>query len=52
MVYIKHSKHVPFEYTKITKNIFIGSNQCCQVHFKKSLLDKGIKADISLEKSL
>ncbi len=49
-MYISHPKHVPFEYSKITEYIFLGTNQCCQVHFKKSLLKRGIKADISLEK--
>ncbi len=48
--YIPHPKHVPFDYNKVTEYIYLGSNQCCQVHFKKSLLKKGIKADISLEK--
>lgn len=50
MTYISHPKHVPFEYNKIDNYIYIGTNQCCQVHFKKELLDKGIRADISLEK--
>lgn len=45
-------KHPPltFEYNKIIDYIYLGTNQCCQVHFKKELLNKGIKADISLEK--
>jgi protein tyrosine phosphatase len=47
--YIPHPKHIPFEYSKITDNIYLGSNQCCVTHFKKSLLKKGIKADISLD---
>jgi len=42
-------KHTPFDYDQIDKNIFIGTNVCCQVHFKKELLKKGIKTDISLE---
>ncbi len=50
MKYIPHPKHVPFEYDKITEYIYIGSNQCCHVHFRGSLLKKGVKADISLEK--
>ena len=45
----KHGK-LTFEYNKITEYIYLGTNQCCQVHFKKALLKKGIKADISLEK--
>lgn len=44
-------KHPPliFEYSKITDYIYIGTNMCCQGHFKSSLIKKGIKADISLE---
>lgn len=50
MPYIKHPRHIPFEYSQITENIYLGTNQCCQMHFDKSLLKLGIKADISLEK--
>lgn len=44
-------KHGPliFEYSKITEYVYIGTNKCCQAHFKESLLRKGIKADLSLE---
>jgi len=38
-----------FEYSQITPLIYIGTNMCCQAHFDKSLLKKGIKANISLE---
>lgn len=44
-----HSKHPKFQYDKITDQIFIGTNACCTMHFKKSLLDKGVRADISME---
>ena len=40
-----------FEYSEITPQIFVGTNQCCVMHFEKELLDKGIHADISLEKN-
>jgi len=43
-----HGKLI-FEYSRITNYIYIGSNQCCKFHFNKSLIEKGIKADISLE---
>lgn len=46
---ITHPDKPIFEYNKITSYIYIGTNQCCQVHFKNKLLKKGIKADISLE---
>lgn len=46
---VKHGK-LKFEYNLITPLIYIGSNQCCKVHFKEALLKKGIQADISLEK--
>ncbi len=43
-------KHgVKMEYNQITPMIYVGSNSCCQMHFKKELLEKGIRADISLE---
>jgi len=44
-------KHKPltFEYSQITKYIYIGTNMCCQTHFDKSLIKKEIRADISLE---
>jgi protein-tyrosine phosphatase len=45
---VKHGPLV-FEYNKITKYVFLGTNLCCQGHFKRTLLKKGIKADISLE---
>ena len=45
---MKHGK-VEFEYSQITKYIYIGTNQCCEDHFEESLLKKGIRADISLE---
>lgn len=45
---IKHGK-LTFEYNKITSNIYIGTNMCCQTHFNKNLIKKGIRADISLE---
>ncbi len=44
-----HPKKPVFEYSKITSYIYIGTNQCCQQHFRKSLVRKNIKADISLE---
>lgn len=47
---IKHPEKPVFEYSKITDHIYIGTNQCCQPHFNRSLLRRGIRADISLEK--
>ncbi len=44
-----HPKKVLFEYSKITDQIYVGSNLCCQAHFVKELIKKGIRADISLE---
>ncbi|MBI2449036.1 dual specificity protein phosphatase family protein [Candidatus Pacearchaeota archaeon] len=44
-----HKEKSEFEYSKITPNIYIGTNKCCITHFKKTLLSKGITADISLE---
>ncbi len=44
------TKHGKMNYSKITEYIYLGTNACCGNHFKKKLLDKGIKADISMEK--
>lgn len=43
----KPHKHT--EYSKITEYIYIGTNACCQQHFDKKLLKKGVTVDISLE---
>lgn len=40
---------VQMEYSKISDYIYLGTNSCCQVHFDRTLLDQGVKADISLE---
>lgn len=45
---VKHGK-LTFEYNKILPSIFIGTNQCCVMHFKTELIKKGILADLSLE---
>lgn len=44
-----HKKHKVFQYNKIDELIWIGTNQCCVVHFDVKLLKMGIKADVSLE---
>ncbi|MBI2670779.1 hypothetical protein HYX18_02285 [Candidatus Woesearchaeota archaeon] len=50
MAYIKHPKHIPFEYNRITDYIYLGTNQCYVKHsFAENLIKKGIEADISLE---
>lgn len=50
MTYVKHPKHIPFEYNKITDYIYLGTNQCCTRHkFAEELIKKGIEVDISLE---
>ena len=40
---------IEFEYTLVHPCIYIGTNQCCIMDFKKELLRKGVRADISLE---
>jgi len=40
---------IPCEYSKITENIFIGTNKCCQAKFAEELVKQGITADLSLE---
>jgi hypothetical protein len=41
--------HVPLDYSRITPEIYIGTNACCRTHFNTSLRKMGIRADISLE---
>lgn len=42
-------EHPIFEYDEIDRNVTIGTNACCEIHFNKNLLEKGVDADISLE---
>ncbi len=50
MKYIRHPKHIPFEYNRIADDIYLGTNQCCINHnFANELIRKGIEADVSLE---
>lgn len=39
-----------FDYDQITDEIFIGTNMCCIVGYARELIEKGVLADISLEK--
>lgn len=45
-----HPQTTKLDYDYITNGIYIGTNQCCQVHFDEVLTRDGISADISLEK--
>jgi len=44
-----HPQIKQLEYNYITDGIYIGTNQCCQIHFDEKLKEEGITADISLE---
>lgn len=44
----KHKSNIDF--SQINKDIFVGTNACCQIHFDSSLIRKGVGADLSLEK--
>jgi protein-tyrosine phosphatase len=44
-------EHKILDYNKITDTIFIGTNQCCRVHFDEMLKKEGITGDISLEEN-
>lgn len=37
------------EYSKITDQIYIGTNFCCETHFDPELLKMGVTYDLSLE---
>lgn len=45
-----HSQN-KLEFNYITDGIYIGTNQCCQIHFDDVLVKEGITYDISLEKN-
>lgn len=48
---MRYRNNLPFEYSRITNCIYIGTNKCCgEGKLKQELLKKGIKADISLER--
>ncbi len=48
---LPHSTKI-FNFNYITDGIYIGSNQCCRMHFDSELKNKeGITADISLEEN-
>lgn len=44
-------KHDKLDYNYITDGIFVGTNQCCQVHFDENLRQEGVEVDISLEEN-
>ncbi|MBI3573219.1 MAG: dual specificity protein phosphatase family protein [Candidatus Kerfeldbacteria bacterium] len=46
---LEHPHIKTLEYDYITDGIYIGTNQCCQMHFDKRLKKEGVEADISLE---
>jgi thiol-disulfide isomerase/thioredoxin len=52
---VKSLTHSPakseLDFSYITDGIYIGTNECCQIHFDKELKEAGIEADISLEEN-
>ena len=44
----KERHGVQFNYSKINEHIYLGSNMCCQTHFDKKLLQKGVTLDVSM----
>lgn len=45
----EHPQIKKLEYNYIADGIYIGTNQCCQIHFDEQLKKEGVEADISLE---
>lgn len=41
--------HSTLDYSYIDDGIYIGTNQCCQMHFDRELVKDGVTTDISLE---
>ena len=44
-----HLPHVQMEFSEITPDVFLGTNQCCRAHYELLLIQKGVTHDISLE---
>jgi protein-tyrosine phosphatase len=42
--------HPVSSYSQIDEHVFLGSNFCCQEHFDKDLLAKGVTTEISLQR--
>lgn len=42
--------HDALDHSYVDDGIYIGTNQCCQMHFDQELIKDGVTADISLEK--
>lgn len=45
----EHPQIKTLEYNYIADGIYIGNNQCCQIHFDEKLKKEGVVVDISLE---
>lgn len=43
--------HSTLDYSYIDDGIYIGTNQCCQMHFDQELTKDGVTADVSLEET-
>lgn len=41
--------HVMMDISKITDQIYVGTNSCCAEHYSKMLVQKGVTHDLSLE---
>lgn len=43
------SDHVVMDVSRVSENVYVGTNACCQTHYARLLLDQGIAHDLSLE---
>lgn len=44
-----HLPHVKMSFSRIADGVYIGTNQCCQVHYQVELIQRGVTHDVSLE---
>jgi protein tyrosine phosphatase len=41
--------HVKLDVSKITDQLYVGTNSCCQAHYTSLLIDAGVLHDLSIE---
>lgn len=42
-------EHIKMEFSEITPDLYVGTNECCQMHYKLELIDRGITHNVSME---
>lgn len=45
----RRAKHVMMDISRITDQLYVGTNSCCQTHYTKMLINDGVLHDLSME---